>query len=385
MSSAAPRRDPRTGTWGFVIDLPPWPDGRRRQIRRRGLPTRKAAQEALEEVRVDARKGAYVPPRRQTLTAFLQDDWLPAKRARLEPSTFESYERHLRLHVIPTLGGIQLQALDPAHLNRLYGHLLEHGRRDGMGGLSARTVRYVGTILGAALDDAVRWGRIVTNPARRADPPSASAAKPPEMRTWDRQTLGRFLELTRSDRYGPAFLFLATTGCRRGEALGLRWADVDLEARVASLRQTVTAVAHRKVVAPRTKTGKGRQIRLDPETVAALRAWRARQLEERLAVGAGWQEGDFVFTLPDGRPYHPERFSREFDRRVDRYGLPRIRLHDLRHTWATLALAAGVDVKVVSERLGHTSPTVTWSTYQHVTPAMATDAAERVADLIFRP
>ena len=355
--TAGPRRDPKSGRWFFVVDLPPDADGRRRQARRRGFPTRKTAQEALDKLRVNAREGVYVAPRRQTLASFLQDDWLPAKRASLQPSTFESYERHLRLHVIPALGGVQLQALDPAHLNRLYGELLEHGRRDGTGGLSARTVRYVATILGAALDDAVRWGRIVVNPARRADPPSASAAKSPEMRTWDRETLARFLELTRADRYGPPFLFLATTGCRRGEALGLRWSDVDLDARVASLRQTVTAIAHRKVVAPRTKTGKGRQIRLDPETVAALRTWRARQLEERLAVGAGWQEGDFVFTLPDGRPYHPERFSREFDRRVERYRLTRIRLHDLRHTWATLALAAGVDVKVVSERLGHTSPT----------------------------
>ncbi len=118
--------------------------------------------------------------------------------------------------------------------------------------------------------------------------------------------------------------------------------------------------------------------------ITTIPGWEClAESEERLAVGTGWHEGDFVFTLPDGRPYHPERFSREFDRRVERHRLPRIRLHDLRHTCATVALAAGVDAKVVSERLGHTSPTVTWSTYQHVTPAMATDAAERVAALIF--
>jgi integrase len=200
---------------------------------------------------------------------------------------------------------------------------------------------------------------------------------------WTRDELRRFLDLMDGDRYRPAFLFLATTGCRRSEALGLRWCDVDLEAGRASIRQTVTLIRHRIHVASRTKTGKGRMIELDADTVACLRSWRARQAQERLALGAGYEENDLVFCHPDGRPYNPDRFSRKFDRRIERWGLRRIRVHDLRHTWAVLALQAGVHIKVVSERLGHSSIAVTADIYSHVLPAMQADAAEKVAGLIF--
>ena len=283
---------------------------------------------------------------------------------------------------MPNIGGVQLQALDPAHLNRLYGDLLAHGRRDGRGGLSPRTVRYIATIIGAALDDAVRWGRVSRNVARLANPPSTSVARAPAMKTWDRETVARFLDLARDDRYRPPWFFLSTTGCRRGEALGLRWSDVDLDSGRCSIRQQVTVVGHIITTAPRTKTGKDRQIELDAATVAMLRTWRAKQAQERLMVGEGYRDAGLVFCHPDGRPYHPDRFSREFDRRIAKYGLPRIRLHDLRHTWATLALEAGIPVEIVAQRLGH-SVAVCASTYRHVTPAMASGAAERVAALIF--
>ncbi len=123
-------------------------------------------------------------------------------------------------------------------------------------------------------------------------------------------------------------------------------------------------------MAAQTKTGKARAIRLDGRTVTSLRAWRARQASERLLMGDGWADHDLVFTLPDGRPYHPERFSREFDRMIERHHLKRVRLHDLRHTWATLALQAEVSLKVVSERLGHTTTAITADVYSHVTPGM---------------
>lgn len=384
--AAVPQKDPKTGTWWFIVEMPPGGDGRRRQAKRRGFRTKGEAQAALDELRVRGRRGIYVAPARQTYGEFLTNDWLPAIRTTIEASTFHSYSRNLTLHVIPRIGGIGLQQIDAGVLNRLYAELLDHGRRDGQpGGLAPRTVRYIHSIVGRSLREAMAWDRVLRNVSQAAQPPSASQAQAPEMRTWDGPTVARFLELVCDDRYYPVWLFLATTGCRRGEALGLRWKDVDLDGAKVLLRQSVNAINHKLTIKPYPKSGKARSVELDQTTVGALRAVRTRQAQERLLLGPGFVDHDLVFARPDGRPTHPEYVSMAFDRRVRRFELPRIRLHDLRHTWATLALAAGVDVKIVSERLGHASAKITWDIYQHVTPTMQADAAETVARLIFGP
>lgn len=189
--TAGPRRDPKSGSWWFVVDVPTGADGRRRQVKRRGFRTKAEAQCALDEVRGAGRQGVYVAPARQRLGEYLIEDWLPAIRVTVEPSTWASYERYLRLHVVPHLGGVRLGVVDAAMLNRLYADLLDHGRLDGKpGGLSLRSVRYIHTVVGRALSDAVRWGRIVRNPATLATPPRAAQAKSqaPEKRTWDAPT-----------------------------------------------------------------------------------------------------------------------------------------------------------------------------------------------------
>lgn len=333
-------------------------------------------------------------PDRQTLARFLNDDWLPAVRRKLAESTWESYERNIRVHVAPSVGHMKLQELVGAVLNGFYTQLLESGRKLGTNpsGLKPRTVRYIHTIIHAALDDAVRWHRVPLNAADQATPPSAKAAKPPEMQVWSGDELATFLRRAEGDRYYWPWLFLATTGARRGEALGLRWQDVDFTRNVVSIRQELIPLTkpsgrgREGRIIPRTKSDEPRVIELDGRTVTALRAWRKRQAEERLMLGEGYDDHGLVFCRPDGRPYHPEAFSKTYDRRLAREAfadLPRIRLHDLRHTWATLALVAGVDVKIVSERLGHSSPLITWQTYQHVIVGMQSNAAEQVADLIF--
>lgn len=385
-AAAATPKKAENGTWGFVADIGVDPStGKRKQARRRGFATKREAQDELTRLLSSVAEQTFVAPQRQTVGEFFEE-WLATIEGSRQPSTWESYARNLRLHVVPAIGRLQLQQLDPGHLNRLYGDLRRGGRKDGKGGgLSPRTIRYVHTIIGAAMRDAVRWQRIVRSPAELAEPPRASDAQAPEMQTWSGPELARFLAAEEGSRYYPAFHLLATTGMRRGEALGLRWSDIDLEGGRLGIRQTLTVVKHELRFANRTKTGKGRPVDLDAGTVAVLKAWKARQAAERLQMGGGWHsdDGDLVFTLPDGRPYHPERFSREFDRRVARHELPRIRCHDLRHTWATLALAAGVPLKVVSERLGHATTAITADTYSHVTPSMGAAAAETVAGVIF--
>lgn len=394
--STAPTQEPN-GTWSFIVDLGPGVDAdgkwrERRQARRRGFPTRKAAQREMDDLKVTAREGTFVPPTRQTVREYLETEWLPAVRRRLTEGTFDSYDRNIKSHVIPAIGGIQLQALNGGALDRLYRKLETTGHKRTGKALSPRTVRYIHTILHVALRDAVRWNRVQANAADQATPPSARAAKAPEMTTWTGSQLASFLERTKGDRYGHAWMFLATTGCRRGEALGLRWHDLELKAGSASIRQQAVLVPKpsgvgREVrIVPGTKSGDARVIELDRRTVTVLRAWRKQQAVERLQLGADYDDHDLVFARPDGRPMDPKHFSQTFDRRLARKAfadLPRIRVHDLRHTWATLALEAGVDIAVVSKQLGHASPVVTWATYQHVRKGLRTDAAQRVANAIF--
>jgi integrase len=186
----------------------------------------------------------------------------------------------------------------------------------------------------------------------------------------------------REDDLYAFWLLVTTTGMRRGELAGLRWADVDLEAGRLSVRQPRVVVANMPQ-ASEPKTARGRRsLALDPVTVAALRRHRARQLEHKLAVGARYQDSGLVFTWLDGSPIHPLRFSRWFEQHARRAGLPRIRLHDLRHSYASAALAAGVPAKVISERLGHATIAVTMDIYSHVLPGLDREAADTVARLI---
>jgi integrase len=201
-----------------------------------------------------------------------------------------------------------------------------------------------------AFRDAVRWGRLARNPADVADPPKTAATARPTMTTWSAGEVGVFLQHVRGHRLAAAFIVLATTGMRRGECLGLRWKDLDLEASRISIVQTVIAVNHEvRIGSPKTAKGR-RTVALDAGTIAALREHRQRQVAERLLIGTGFTDHGLVFCRPDGGPLHPERFSRTFGEQAAKAGLPPIRLHDLRHSWATLALSAGVHPKVVQER-----------------------------------
>jgi integrase len=279
---------------------------------------------------------------------------------------------------VPALGHVPLQRLTPAQLTAFYRGLLESGHRRGSG-LTPKTVRNIHGALHAALRDAVRWGFVARNVATAADLPKSTT---PEMRVWRPEQLRAFLDQVRDDRLYAAWLLLATTGMRRGEVAGLRWVDVDLDAARVPPRRPRVVVNH-QVLVSEPKTTKGRRsIALDPATVAALREHRRWQLEKRLAVGPGWEDSGLVFTWPDGRPLHPERFSKWFEQHTRAAGLPRIRLHDVRHSYATAALAAGIPAKIVSERLGHANIAITMDTYSHVLPGLDELAAGTVAQLI---
>jgi integrase len=321
--------------------------------------------------------GMYTDPTRLSFEQYVQQEWLPALRATVRPLTLESYERHCHKYLIPAFGSYPLGGLPVTAINALYGRLLfaDPPRL----ALSPSTVRWIHATLRKALADAVRWQLIPRNAASFADPPRASR---PEMSVWSATELQAFLVATEHDRLATLWQFMAFTGVRRGEALGLRWCDLDLERGRATISQTILPIAHRPTVGePKTAQGR-RSVALDRGTVAALQLRRKIQLEQRLLVGPDFHDHGLVFALPDGRPLNPEYVSRRFQRLVRAGGLPYVRLPDLRHTHATLALAAGVPTRVLSGRLGHSAMAVTTDIYQHAIPELEAAFAEQIASLV---
>ena len=201
------------------------------------------------------------------------------------------------------------------------------------------------------------------------------------MQFWAPGELREFLGSVRGSRLEAAWHLAAMTGMRRGEILGLRWRDVDLDACRLAIRQTILSIAY-EVTVSTPKTHQARTVDLDEATVAQLRAHAERQQLERAAWGAGYVDNDLVFCRENGEPSHPDTFTQSFERAIAKTALPKIRLHDLRHTHATIALRAGVQVKVISERLGHESPAFTLKQYAHVLPGMQAEAAAEIARLV---
>ncbi len=306
------------------------------------------------------------------------DEWLElCERRGLRPATVQSYRTLLALQVDDRLGRTSLSEITPAQLNLLYDRMLRTGRRNGKGGLSPRTVRYFHTVLKKALADAVRAGHLTRNPAAFADPPSPRAARPPVYPVWTPDELTQYLLAVKDDPHYVAFHLAAATGLRRGELLGLRWCDIDCERRQLRVVQALIEVGHELTVGvPKTERSR-RVVALDARTTDLLTAER-----EIAECRQGFDDRDLLFKTEAGDPIHPALFSYYFSRSIRRAGVRRIRLHDLRHTHATHALQAGVHPKVVSERLGHSTVTITLDTYMHVLPSMQRDAAEAVAALI---
>jgi integrase len=374
------------GSWYFVVDASSETGLPRRQTRRRGFATRRAAQAALTKTLRDLSEQTYVAPRRQSLGEFLQLTWLPAIRSTVRPSTYDSYARNIRIHVsTKPIAAVPAQRVQAPMLNALYAELLagEHRRP-----LSPRTVVYIHTILHRAFRDAVRWNLLARNPSDLAAAPRARPAEQVRERTWTSAEVARFLQVTATSRHTALWRLLATTGMRRGEALGLKWADIDLANGRLSINRTLVqshdyAKGDTGLSWGTPKTARGRRsIALDPDTLAVLRSHRARQIEERFRAGDAYAADDLVFCTRVGDPLHPKVASNLFRKAVARCEMPYLSVHGLRHTWATLALQAGVHPKVVQERLGHSTISITLDIYSHVNPTMDTDAANTVAALI---
>jgi integrase len=366
--------------WSYAIDLPRGADGKRRQRLKGGFRTRADAERALAELVVELDRGTAVDPSRQTLGEYL-DDWLAAVAPSLRPTTAGLYRSAVENWIRPRVGHLPLQDVTPKHLQDLYAELLASGRVNGSGPLSARSVRLAHQVLRLALERAADWRLIARNPAAaKLDLPRMQHQP---MQTWTAEEARHFLAATADQRLGALWALMVSTGLRRGEALGLRWADVDLDTGRLSVVQTVV-VASNQVYLSEPKTSAGRRsVSLYPDVVAALRRHQVRQDHERELAATAWQNAGLVFTTSLGSLMHPRNVTRDFHAAVRRSGVQPIRLHDLRHTAATLALTGGANPKQVQEMLGHARVAITLDVYSHVSQHMHTETAERVGRQLF--
>jgi integrase len=322
--------------------------------------------------------------------AELMEQWLAVKERQLKPSTFRNYQSVVRAYIVPHLGDTKLSKLTPLHVERFQLALAAKKVTQTQGKdrkrvatdreVSPRVVEYAHTILKAALRQAVRWRLIAENPAEEVTRPDGA---PRGRAVWTREQALHFLTVVRDHRLFGLYLLAITAGLRRGELLGLRWRDVNLDKAEVTVRHTVTFINGRRHEEETTKTGTDRVVAISGELVAALRERRAAyELEERHAKK--WQGKDYVFGSYLGGSLYESSLRRIHEALIEEAGLPYVSMHALRRTYTSVALLAGVPVKAVSARLGHASVGITQDVYQALFPEQHR-AAALSSDELLRP
>lgn len=378
-------------TWYFRVDVPT-ADGRRRQVQRGGFRTRREAEAAKAQVIREAGNGELTD--RTTLAEFLALWHTTVVQPHKSPATAANYRVLCDLHVLPTLGSLPLARLQPETIQALYAELQARGRRDGRGGLSTASIRLIHAILHAALEQAVRWRKLTRNPASLVSLPARDTAERDFLAP---ATVAQLLAGAATQKVEhwlvPAILLGIGTGCRRGEALGLAWSDLQLTAApphariVRALKETKT----RDLYFGPPKSGRPRPLALSSVLVDELALHQARQATWRDRAGDIWQGEwgtllaglELILTDEDGSPVRPSALTRNFAVLAARCGQPGLHYHDLRHSRITSLVEAGIDVRTISQAVGHASAQITLDTYTHPTPRMQAAAAE-ATDTVLR-
>lgn len=355
-------------SWQIQVYTGPGPDGKPRRHFETVRGRKGDAQRRLTELLASLDKGVYTPPGRLTVGEHLHRWLKDYVRPNLSPRTAEGYEHICNHHFVPCLGNVRLSGLKPEHLQHYYSEKLSNG-------LSAQTVRHHHTCLHKALQTAVEWGLLARNIADAVTPPRAQGV---EMQIWDEDDIASFLESARQTPYFALFHTALFTGMRRSELLAMRWCDLDLLLCRLYVTRSLHVLKGGQVVIRPPKSAKGkRMIALSPLTVSVLREHREKQALERAMLGIPLKDDDLVFSQLNGKPLLPNTVTHAWIKLVRRTGLKGIRLHDARHTHASLMLKQGIHPKVVQERLGHSSIHITLDTYSHVAPGLQEAAAAR--------
>lgn len=341
--------------------------------------TKRDAEKKLSELLHQLDNGVFIKPGKTTLAEYLER-WLKDYAwTNVAPNTAEGYEHIIRRYIIPALGKILLSQLRPEHIQAYYSEKLRADKLDGQG-LSSSTVRNHHMCLHIALQIAIKWGLLVRNPTDAVDPPHCRRS---DIHTLNEEEIRSFLEIAKSTPYYPVFYMALFTGMRRSEILALRWCDIDLLLCKASVSRALHLIKGQIIIRP-TKTNRStRSISLSPSTAIVLKHHKEKQVALRILSGTPLKEDDFVFSQLDGKPFLPNTITHNWIKLVRRAGLNGIRLHDARHTHASLMLKQGIHPKIVQERLGHSSIQITLDTYSHVTPGLQESAARGFDELVF--
>lgn len=426
----------RGKTWAYRLDIEPDPlTGDRRRENRAGFDSEDAAWDAALKSKATHDRGRHVKPSARKVEAFMTE-WLTTVRDALKSSAYQNYVDYTNSYLVPTIGNRRLQDITVPVLNEFYRHLLNSGRRkpdnnsimyeywernrekrNGLGptptelskacsttihaakaavlryrrgrvaiatgpGLAPKTVKNVHRLLHRALKDAVAWDYLMLNPAEHASVPRQGRANRSRVQPWTIEELAAWLTVAMQDRFAGMWVLEATTGMRRSELAGAERDLLKLDRGNLILRDTRIVVAGQAEDSDGKSESSNREISLDTFTVASLRLYVTMLDAEREAFGKDYPTHGKLMCSEDGTALHPDTITRRFNRLVDKAGVRRIRLHDVRHTYATMSLDEGINPKIVSDRIGHASMNVTQQIYTHHSTGRDGGAAEQIGLMI---
>ncbi len=352
--------------------------GKRQQQWITAGPSKREAEKQMAKLIHELDSGTFTKPNKKTLAEYL-NEWIHSVRGNLSPRTVEGYITIIN-RIIPALGAIPITQLKPDTLQKYYSDCLNSGRLNKPGGLNPLTVRHHHALLHRALKNAMEWGLIMRNPADTAHPPKP---RPTEISIMSEGEIQAFLEAAKQTPYFHLYHTILFTGLRRSEVLALRWSDIDLLLCQISVSRSIHRLRDGSYIFRPPKSAKGRRtVALSPVATQVLSEYREKTATERLLEGNLLKDNDLVFSKMDGSPVRPDTISRAWSDLAKRCGISASRLHDARHSHASIMLKAGIHPRIVQERLGHSTIAITLDTYSHVSPGLQEAAAKRFDDAL---